>query len=73
MIDTMPRKKRPQSNGDRHKARTLVGIPNVLMDLIDVLVERHLTDRTAEVVRLVREGLEREGLWQPRPVPDTEE
>lgn len=70
MTTTMAKKKTTTGTGDRHKPRALVGIPGALIEVIDALVARHLTDRTAEVVRLVREGLEREGLWPPKPDQD---
>lgn len=52
---------------DRHKASVMVRLPRVLADLLEQLQERNVTDRGDEVVRAVREYLERNGLWPPRP------
>lgn len=60
-------KKSTKPKADRHKTRTLIGIPERLILVIDQLVADRLTDRTTEVVRLVREGLESLGMWPPKP------
>jgi len=67
MTTTMARKRTTEPGKDRHKARVLIGIPEQLFAAIDKLVEERLTDRTTEVVRLVRESLELAGLWPPKP------
>ena len=51
---------------DRHKPGHMVRLPRPLAERLDIIVQRNLSDRTAEVQRIVREYLEREGLWPPK-------
>lgn len=58
-------KKKPDA--DRHKPSFMVRIPARFQEILDRLAEARVTDITAEVIRAVREMLEREGLWPPPP------
>jgi hypothetical protein len=50
---------------DRHKPRRMIGLPEPLAAQLEVLAKRKLTRISAEAVRIIREALEREGLWPP--------
>jgi hypothetical protein len=54
--------------GDRHKPSRMMRISERLAELLDGLAERNVSSAPAEANRLIREGLERMGLWPP---PDT--
>lgn len=59
-----------QPAGDRHKDSHPVRVRRVLADQLKILAERNVTTVPDEVNRAVRELLEREGLWPPKPSPD---
>lgn len=52
---------------DTHKPSRLVRVKAVLIDPLETLAEHKATSVPDEVNRAVRELLEREGLWPPRP------
>lgn len=54
---------------DRHKPTRMVRIPEVLAEQLDSLAKRKVTNVTQEVIRAVREMLERESLWPPPEPP----
>lgn len=62
---------RPRSK-DRHKPGRQVRIRQALIVLVDKLAERNATTPPEEINRLVREGLERAGLWPPAGISDDE-
>lgn len=49
----------------KHKPGKQVRVPLVLAEAITANAARRLTSFPAEVVRYVREGAEREGIWPP--------
>jgi hypothetical protein len=62
----MSKSKRDKLNEpDRHLPRRMIGLPEPLAAQLEVLAKRKLTRISAEAVRIIREALEREGLWPP--------
>jgi hypothetical protein len=61
----MAKNKRPGGRGDRHKPRRMIGLPERLAVQLDKLAERNASRMTQEVIRAVREYLERNNLWPP--------
>lgn len=66
-LGTMTPKKKPgrPRSKDRHKPGRQVRIRQALVVQVDKLAERNATTPPEEVNRLIREGLERAGLWPP--------
>ena len=58
----MGRKRKPRS-ADRHAGSWPVRIPLELAAVLDALGKRNATNAATEARRLIREGLERQGLW----------
>jgi hypothetical protein len=57
----------PDSGGGRPHKRpgVLLRLHQLMLQQLDILVERNATDRTEEIRRAIREYLEREKLWPP--------
>lgn len=51
---------------DRHAENWPVRIPIAIANVLDELGKRNATSAATEARRLIREGLEREGLWPPK-------
>jgi hypothetical protein len=60
-LDTM----KDQRKGDRHRPSRMMRISERLAEVLDDLGERNATSAPSEANRLIREGLERAGLWPP--------
>lgn len=54
---------------DRHKPSRMMRIAERLAEVLDELAERNATTAPAEANRLIREGLEKLGMWPPPPEP----
>jgi hypothetical protein len=62
----MGRKRKPRT-GDRHAGNWPVRIPLQLAELLETLGKRNVTNAATEARRLIREGLQREGLFPIHP------
>jgi hypothetical protein len=54
-------------NPDRHKRSKLVRIRLALHEALQRLAAKNSTDLTEEANRLIRIGLQSEGMWPPPP------
>lgn len=62
-------KKKPDAHGekrDRHKPSRMLRIPKILIDQLDALALKNVTNPTQEAIRAIREYLERNNLWPPQ-------
>lgn len=70
MFDTLcmaTPKKEPKRTEDRHKPHRMLRVRQAFADAIQALADRNSSDFTEEGNRMIREWLEKEGLWPPRP------
>jgi hypothetical protein len=58
--------------GNRHKkVQTQIRMHPVMREQLDKLVERNLSDLTAEITEAIRKHLRENELWPPTPSPDS--
>ncbi len=68
MYSMATKKDKPKSrNGDRHKPSRHVRVHHALAEALDRLATRNATTAPQEANRAIRELLEKEGLWPPKP------
>lgn len=54
--------------GDRHKRQPFgLRLPEVMREILEELAKERASNLTQEIIRAIRESLEREGRWRTTP------
>lgn len=62
--------KKPRTN-DRHKPSRMLRVRGPLAEVIQAIANENASDFTEEGNRILREWLEKAGLWKNKPAPES--